>query len=130
MATLITDPHLEESLKIQRHAWGADRFDEVWEGVYIMSPQPNVEHQELVSDLVGALRNVIRPPQGGKVYPGINLSDRRRMIGRIITAARTWPSSLPGKSPARNSKPTIAVQADFLVEVVSANDDTRKKIPF
>ena len=51
MTALITDPHLEAALKIRRHAWGADRFDEVWEGVYIMSPQPNVEHQELVSDL-------------------------------------------------------------------------------
>ncbi len=128
MTALITDPELEESLKAQRHAWGVDRFDEVWEGVYIMSPQPNVEHQELVSDLVGALRDVIHPPQGGKVYPGINLSDR----------ADDWKDNfrcpdvavfLAG-NPAEKFKAHYRGSADFLVEIISPDDNAREKIPF
>jgi Uma2 family endonuclease len=128
MATLITDPHLEESLKAQRHAWGADRFDEVWEEVYIMSPQPNIEHQELVSDLVGVMRDVVRPPQGGKVFPGINLSDRAEDWEhnyRCPDVAVFLRGNLAEKFKAHYRGP-----ADFLAEIVSANDDTREKIPF
>ncbi len=127
MTALITDPHLEQT-KAQRRAWGADRFDEVWEGVYIMSPQPNIEHQELVSELVGVLRDVVRPPQGGKVYPGINLSDR----------ADDWEQNyrcpdvavfLAGNR-AEKFKAHYRGAADFLVEIVSPDDNSRKKIPF
>jgi len=128
VTAVITDPQLEESLKAKRRAWGIDRYDEVWEGVYIMSPQPNVEHQELVSDLVGVLRDVIRPPKGGKVYPGINLSDR----------AEDWEDNyrcpdvavfLPGNR-AEKFEAHYRGAADFLIEVVSPRDDTREKIPF
>ena len=55
MATLITDPQLEEDLIAQRQARGADKFDEVWEGVYIMSPMANDEHQFLVKELTTIL---------------------------------------------------------------------------
>ncbi len=128
MPTLITDPHLEESLKAQRHAWGADRFDEVWEGVYRMSPQPNVEHQELVSYLTSVLHEVIRPPKGARVYPGINLSDRDddwEHNYRCPDVAVFLPGNLAQKFKAHYRGP-----ADFLVEIVSPLDDTREKIPF
>jgi Uma2 family endonuclease len=128
MATLITNPQLEESLKAQRHAWGADHFDEVWEGVYRMSPQPNIEHQELVSDWTGVLREVVRPPKGGKVYPGINISDRAddwEDNYRCPDVAVFLPGNLAEKFKAHYRGP-----ADFLVEIVSPNDDTREKIPF
>lgn len=39
MATLITDPWLEERIRAQREAIGADRYDEVWEGVLRNSPR-------------------------------------------------------------------------------------------
>jgi Uma2 family endonuclease len=93
-----------------------------------MSPQPNVEHQELVSDLVGVLRDVIRPPHGGKVYPGINLSDRAddwEDNYRCPDVAVFLLGNLAEKFKAHYRGP-----ADFLVEIVSANDDTREKIPF
>ncbi len=47
MATMILDPQIAERLIEQRRAWGADKFDEVWEGVYMMAPLPNDEHQYL-----------------------------------------------------------------------------------
>ena len=128
MTTLITDPHLEESLKAQRRAWGGDRYDEVWDGVYIMSPLPNVQHQELVSGLVGALREVLRPPVGGNVYPGINLSDRVddwEHNYRCPDVAVFLPGNLAGEFEAHYCGP-----ADFLVEIVSPRDNSREKIPF
>ena len=42
MATLITDPKLEEQLRAQRAEWGGDRYDEVWEGTYLMNPLPEL----------------------------------------------------------------------------------------
>jgi len=45
MATLIKNPELEERLRAERRASGAFRWDEVWEGVYVMAPLPNDEHQ-------------------------------------------------------------------------------------
>ena len=51
MATLIADPGVEQRLIAERRAKGADRKDEVWDGVYIIMPDPNVEHQRLVMRL-------------------------------------------------------------------------------
>ncbi len=76
MAALIADPGVEERLLAERRARGWDRKDEVWNGIYIIMPDPNVEHQELMGQLTVALSAVVRPPAGGKVYPGLNLSDR------------------------------------------------------
>ena len=47
MTTLIIDPVWEEMVLEERRANGADRFDEVWDGVYIMSPMANNEHQAI-----------------------------------------------------------------------------------
>jgi hypothetical protein len=48
MAIFITDPAIEEHLLAAREASGADRYDEVWEGVHMMAPMPNDEHQLVV----------------------------------------------------------------------------------
>ena len=75
-----------------------------------------------------SLRDVIRPPKGGKVYPGINLSDRAddwEQNYRCPDVAVFLPGNLAEKFKAHYRGP-----ADFLVEVVSPHDDTPEKIPF
>ena len=47
MAMLVQDVDLSRQLIAERRRLGHDRFDEVWEGVYVMNPLPNNEHQEL-----------------------------------------------------------------------------------
>lgn len=76
MAMFITDPIVTEQLIAQRAASGADRHDEVWEGVYFMAPLPNNEHQELVLELGAVLRTIVDRQAGDRVYPGVNLTDR------------------------------------------------------
>ena len=76
MAALITDPILERQLIAQRQASGADKFDEVWEEVYVMAPLANDEHQDLVSDLTAVLVMAVDWAGLGKVRPGVNVSDR------------------------------------------------------
>jgi len=128
MATLIADPGVEKRIIAERRARGWDRKDEVWDGVYIIMPDPNVEHQEIVSNLVGAFRDVVRPPKGGKVFPGLNLSDR----------TDDWKDNyrcpdvavfLAGNS-AQVFEAHICGPADFLVEIVSPGDKSRDKLEF
>lgn len=45
MNGLVADPQISEKLIAERKALGLDRFDEVWEGVYVMPPMANNEHQ-------------------------------------------------------------------------------------
>ncbi len=59
MTTLITDRDLEQRLQAERRALGADRYDEVWEGTYMMAPRPNDEHQQLVNRFAAIFQDVI-----------------------------------------------------------------------
>ena len=81
MATVILDPELAERLRAERAAWGGDRYDEVWEGTYMMAPMPNNEHQAIVNGLTAILQDIIgsflnysggtgicRPPVGRIVF--------------------------------------------------------------
>src|SRR5438876_69925 len=80
MATslLVCDPQESQKLIAQRKATGLDRFDEVWEGVYVMPPIANNEHQALASRIGGILQPLGPWPEGGTVYVGVNVSDREQ----------------------------------------------------
>jgi len=128
MATMIIDSSLEESLKAQRQATGADRYDEVWEGTYMMAPMPNDEHQEIVSRIISIFEQIVGWPGLGKVRPGVNVSDR----------AEDWKDNyrVPdvavflNDGSARNHGTHWQGGPDFVVEVVSPDDQTRQKLPF
>src|SRR5262245_60461646 len=76
MATLITEPWLEDRLKQERQESGADRFDEVWEGVLVITPLFDNEHQEMVSRLGAVFQFVIDWPGLGDARINMNVSDR------------------------------------------------------
>lgn len=127
MATLITDPELEEQIRAQRAEWGVDRFDEVWEGMYLMNPIPNPEHMHLQGNLVWAFKNaLISSP--AIVNPGVNVSDR----------ADDWTKNyrcpdvavvLPG-GIARECAAHYLGGPDFVVEIISPYDRSREKLSF
>jgi Uma2 family endonuclease len=128
MTALIADPRVAECIIAERRARGWDRQDEVWDGIYIIMPDPNIEHQEIVSGLVGAFREVVGPPAGGKVLPGFNISDR----------ARDWTFNyrcpdvgvLLAGNQAEIFEAHVRGPADFLVEIVSPGDKSRDKFDF
>jgi Uma2 family endonuclease len=128
MTMLIKDPCLEENLIEERKRRNADRWDEVWEGVYVVSPIPNLEHQYIVSCFDEILAETIRRAGLGEVYPGVNLSDRDE----------DWTYNYRGPDMAVFLKTGKAVPAeahyrgpaDFLVEITSPHDSTYEKIPF
>ena len=45
--TLVRDPQPKEfeALLERRRQLGQDRYDEVWDGVYVMNPAPSYEHR-------------------------------------------------------------------------------------
>ena len=129
MAILVGDPNVEDRLLAERRASGADRYDEVWEGVYMMTPIPNTEHQVLVAQLTSVLLEVIDGPQRGIVCPGINLCssdiDDWTQDYRVPDVAVLLHDG-DGKDCDTHWRGGV----DFLIEVTSPNDHTHKKLPF
>ena len=68
MAVMVLDPYVEQQILAERARSDGDQYDEVWEGVYIVTPLPNNEHQELVFELVSILREVVRRPGSLATY--------------------------------------------------------------
>lgn len=128
MATFIQDPEVERRLQAERAASGADRYDEVWEGIYMMAPMPNDRHQEIVSRLVYVLEDVIGQPGLGKVRPGVNVSDRIDGWKHNYRVPDVAVFLVHGS--AVNHGAFWHGGPDFVAEVISPDDSTREKIPF
>jgi Uma2 family endonuclease len=125
---LIIDPHIEQRLRAERAASGADRFDEVWEGIYMMAPMPNIEHQRMVNRFAAIFQEVIDWPELGIVQPGCNVSDREdgwENNYRIPDVAVFLQ-----EGTARNCNTHWCGGPDFLIEVVSRDDKSREKLRF
>jgi Uma2 family endonuclease len=127
-SVLVKDADTADELIRERKRLGADRYDEVWDGVYVMPSMPNLDHQELVHDLDTILGEVVKRPGLGKVYPGANVSDR----------AADWkdnyrvPDLVVILKNSRAIRHSAHVQGgpDFLVEIESPGDDSEEKVPF
>jgi Uma2 family endonuclease len=125
---LIQDPDLVKTTVAARAASGADRYDEVWDGVLVMTPMPNDAHQEIQMDLAAILHQVAGKSIGGRVRAGVNVSDRIddwRVNFRIPDIA----VFLPG-TKATNCGTHWCGGPDFAVEITSPGDQTLDKLPF
>ena len=125
---LVKDIDRADELIQERKRRGADRYDEVWDGVYVMPSMPSLEHQELVHDLETIFDEVVKRQGMGKIYPGVNVSDRGsdwktnfRVPDVVIVLAN---------SRAISHKTHIQGGPDFLVEIESPGDDSEEKVPF
>jgi hypothetical protein len=76
MAVLITDPRVEDALLAERRATGADRYDEVWEGVYWIPPMPNIEHQGIAARLAAVFLQFFDFDPRIQVFAGANVADQ------------------------------------------------------
>lgn len=128
MATLVTDPTLEERLKSEREESGANRIDEVWEGVYVMAPMPNDEHQQIVTRLSSVFQIAIGWPGLGEVRAGVNVSDRDVDWDHDYRVPDVAVFLRGGR--AHNCGTHWSGGPDFIAEILSVNDGTRDKLPF
>jgi Uma2 family endonuclease len=128
MVAVINDPDLFRTMLRRRRALGLDKYDEVWEGTYVMNAMPNDNHQLIVSRINAVLEVLIGMTGLGQVRPGVNVSDRWD----------DWKSNyrcpdvlvfLNG-NPAANRETHWFGGPDFAVEVLSPRDRARKKLSF
>lgn len=128
MAVLIHEPQLERQLIAERRASGADRFDEVWEGVYVRAPFPNDEHQELAVGISSVLQVLLGWGELGAVRAGVNVSDRE--IGWTKNYRCPDVAAFLPTGTARNCGTHWCGGPDFAVEILSPDDQAREKLPF
>lgn len=128
MAIMVLEPDMEERLLAERRACDGEQYDEVWEGVYIMTPLPNNEHQELVFEIASVLGETVGRAGFGRVFPGVNLSDRGDGWRQNYREPDVAVFLRDGKAINRGTHWQGA--ADFLVEIISPGERTHDKIPF
>jgi Uma2 family endonuclease len=128
MDPLIVDPRVSEPLIEERRARAADRFDEVWEGAYVMGPAPGDEHQEISTRLARPFLAAVEDTGLGKVRMPINLA----------TDPDDWEQDyrVPGLTVFLNDSPAVCHGAfwsgppAFVIEVIGPWDKTRNKCSF
>jgi Uma2 family endonuclease len=128
METLIADPRLSQRLIDERRARGIDINDEVWEGVYVMAPAPNDEHQEIELSLSEPLVEVVKKRGQGIVRMRVNLA----------SDPRNWERNyrIPDLIVFLNDTGAVCHDTfwsgppDFVVEIISPGDKTRDKLEF
>ena len=128
MTIVVQDRLAARNILNQRRASGNDRWDEVWDGIYILMPNPNIEHQDIATGLSAVLRLVLDWPGLGKVYQGVNVSDR----------GDDWTQNYrcPDVAVYLAGNPAVAKGAywhggpDFAVEILSPDDRSRDKLDF
>ena len=128
MTTLILTSPIEQSFLAARRASGLDRFDEVWEGVYVVSPDPSFEHQRIVMQLATILDQVVRLELKGEVFPGCNVSDRDEDWEKNYRCPDV-AAFLPGNPAIMRAAHSVG-GPDFAVEIASPNDRTWDKLTF
>jgi Uma2 family endonuclease len=128
MAMMVLDSFVEERLKAERAETGLDRYDEVWEGVYVIAPIADTEHLDLQTLFAAAFRNAFGFNGPERVATGGNVSDRQEdwthnyRIPDVIVV-------LPG-SAARDCGTHWCGGPDLCVEIASHSDRSRDKLDF
>ncbi len=128
MPSLIVPPQTLKRWIRRRRLSGLDRYDEVWDGVYVMSPIANIQHQGISTSLASALKQALPSESNEMVYAGTNVSDQ----------TDDWTSNyrvpdvavfLPG-NPAKDRIAYWLGGPDFVIEVISKGDRSREKFDF
>ncbi|MHC5537695.1 Uma2 family endonuclease [Singulisphaera rosea] len=127
MDILVKDPFMQRRLIAHRKKTGADRWDEVWDGIYNMSPLPNNLHQWLVSKLLFVLSMAVEPVEG-TVLAQVNVSDRGKGWAKNYRQPDV-AVMLPG-GKAQDLVTHYRGGPDFVVEILSPHDRAREKLPF
>jgi Uma2 family endonuclease len=130
--TIIHDRLLEEELRAARKLSGADRYDEVWDGVTVMSPLADIEHQALVMRLGTIIQIALGLDSPHLVLPGTNVTDRRddwRQNYRCPdVAVYLAGTTAENRGTHWLGGPDLAVEIGS--EHASPDDPTREKVAF
>lgn len=123
MPMMVLDPGIVEDFRDTY-----ERFTECWEGLDIVPPMPNDEHQEVQFNFSGPLPTAVVQPGLGLVRFGVNVTDRH--VG--------WRQNYRGPdvvvylndNPAVNHGSHWVGGPDFAVEIISEGEDPHAKFAF
>jgi Uma2 family endonuclease len=113
---MIEDPHLLE----ERRRMGADRWDEVWEGVLHMAPMPAARHQHFGLQLATELLRLASERGLTAAYE----------IGFYRAGNDFRVPDLAVYRPDQESARGLEAAAELLVEIMSPRDESRVKLPW
>lgn len=128
VSVMVNDPDFASELIADRQARQIDRYDEVWEGVYMMSPLANNEHQSLATELAAVLTSAIDWQGLGQTLAGANVSDR----SSDWTENYRIPDVLVFKpdTAAEDRDTHWFGGPELAIEIVSPGDKTLEKLDF
>jgi Uma2 family endonuclease len=127
-AVLILDPELARQYRADREERVPENRDEVWDGVLVVPPNPNNEHQRIITTLTTAFVGAVDWDAGDQVLPGANVSDREAgwthnyRIPDVVVA-------LAGGA-AKDCGTHWHGGPDVAVEITSPGEDPRQKLDF
>lgn len=125
---MVLDPAIEAQLKAEREPWRADRYDEVWDGMYVIVSRPDNEHGDVQVRLATAIQQSLGWDGPQRIQAGGNVSDREDgwlQNYRIPDVVVVFPGSA-----ARDCDTHWCGGPDFCVEIASPGDRSRDKLPF
>jgi Uma2 family endonuclease len=128
MAIVSLEPGELKRLIRRRRQAGGDRWDEVWDGVYVMPPLADNEHQGLGLELAIGLHSALGPDPGVQIFAGCNISDQPKRWRRNYRCPDV-AVFLPG-NPAEDRGTHWFGGPDLAVEITSRFDRSREKFAF
>ena len=106
-----------------------NRYEEVWDGVIVMSPIANNEHMRVVRAMTICFDAVCDATAGDETFPGCNVSDRnqgwQQANDRIPDIAVVL-----GNGIAIDHGTHFEGGPDLIVEILSPGDRAMEKLPF
>lgn len=128
----MTEPSPEApSLEVLEHRrrTGLDRYDEVWNGEWVLAPLPAPEHGRVVAGLMGWLLTRWLPRPGCEVLPGTNITP---------PGTEDWTQNYRGpdvmlmtpKSSSIEHEAHLEGSPEVVVEVRSPRERTYQKLEF
>jgi Uma2 family endonuclease len=128
MNLVINDIYELKRLIRRRRRLGHDRFDEIWDGVYVMSPQPNNEHFVLAGLLNHILLSALDRDRVIAITQGGNLSDRPDDWKKNFRCPDGLVFLRGNRAEDRGSH--WFGGPDFAIEIISPRDRSREKFDF
>jgi len=118
--------HITDQELAHRRSIGADRWDEMWEGVLHMTPAPSLEHQRILGQLVVFLVPLLRSSKRGTLLPGINVfrTTTNYRIPDLTFVAAGREDVLSDAGVREGGSP------DAVIEIRSPEDETYEKFSF
>jgi Uma2 family endonuclease len=128
MPVLVLNKDWASKLLTEREQVAESRWDEVWDGVTIIMPEADIEHDDIDVFFIFVFKTVFARESGVRVHGRVNVSDR----------VRGWMKNyrIPDMSIFQPGNSVVDCRThyrggpDLAMEIVSPDDRSRDKLNF